>query len=63
MILPGAQVLQKSPDVRVLVCSPSNSAVDLICESVLNHVDVRQVFRMNAEGRSNFRISKKVMVS
>lgn len=27
-----AQLVKENPDVQVLVCAPSNSAVDLLCE-------------------------------
>ncbi|RVE70580.1 hypothetical protein OJAV_G00065900 [Oryzias javanicus] len=36
---------------RILACAPSNSAADLLCGKILEHVDKHKVFRMYASSR------------
>ncbi|TNN84298.1 putative helicase mov-10-B.2 [Liparis tanakae] len=37
---------------HILACAPSNSAADLLCKKILEHVDEHKVFRMYASSRA-----------
>ncbi|XP_068193715.1 putative helicase mov-10-B.2 isoform X2 [Antennarius striatus] len=44
--------IEKSPaSCHILACAPSNSAADLLCLKILDHVDKHGVFRMYASSR------------
>ncbi|KAG0709982.1 putative helicase mov-10-B.1 [Chionoecetes opilio] len=45
------QVIRGSGDSRVLACTPSNSAADLIASRLMEHIPRRQMFRMHATSR------------
>lgn len=44
------QLLDRSPDVRILACAPSNSAADLIAQKMLT-LGVSELFRLNSLSR------------
>ncbi|XP_066479370.1 helicase MOV-10 [Tiliqua scincoides] len=45
------QVLHCLEDSHVLACAPSNSAADLLCQHLKNHIEKRKIYRMNASNR------------
>uniref|UniRef100_A0A673BQA8 RNA helicase n=1 Tax=Sphaeramia orbicularis TaxID=375764 RepID=A0A673BQA8_9TELE len=45
------QIEYTDPTCHILACAPSNSAADLLCKKILEHVDKRKVFRMYASSR------------
>ncbi|XP_068125834.1 helicase MOV-10 isoform X2 [Hyperolius riggenbachi] len=45
------QVLKNIPNSHVLACGPSNSASDLLCERLMNHVDKKNIYRLLASSR------------
>lgn len=48
---------------RILACAPSNSAADLLCKKILDHVDFRKVFRMYASSREPKFVPEELKVS
>ena len=46
-----SQILQLIPGSKILACAPSNSAVDLMTTRLLQHVDKKDIFRLNASSR------------
>ncbi|XP_068603628.1 putative helicase mov-10-B.2 [Brachionichthys hirsutus] len=46
------QIEKSQASCRILACAPSNSAADLLCDKILDHVDEHNVFRMYACSRS-----------
>eukprot|EP01130_Rhizamoeba_saxonica_P000568 TRINITY_DN10536_c0_g1_i1.p1 TRINITY_DN10536_c0_g1~~TRINITY_DN10536_c0_g1_i1.p1 ORF type:complete len:581 (-),score=120.45 TRINITY_DN10536_c0_g1_i1:45-1661(-) len=49
------QLVSEIPTCKILVCAPSNSAADLICERLsigVQRLNIRQMFRLNAYKRS-----------
>ncbi|XP_067141003.1 putative helicase mov-10-B.1 [Centruroides vittatus] len=54
------QLWKLDDDTKILVCTPSNSAADLITERIIKHVPLRQVFRMYAFSRSFKLIPEKI---
>ncbi|XP_067913603.1 putative helicase MOV-10 isoform X2 [Heterodontus francisci] len=45
------QVLHCIPTAHILACAPSNSATDLLCQRIRNHVDKKDIYRLNAVSR------------
>ncbi|KAM3872352.1 putative helicase mov-10-B.1 [Diretmus argenteus] len=45
------QIEKTQASCHILACAPSNSATDLLCKRILEHVDERKVFRMYASSR------------
>uniref|UniRef100_A0A8D3CYH4 RNA helicase n=1 Tax=Scophthalmus maximus TaxID=52904 RepID=A0A8D3CYH4_SCOMX len=45
------QIEKTQASCRILACAPSNSAADLLCKKILDHVDDFKVFRMYASSR------------
>ncbi|KAL8595223.1 hypothetical protein ACOMHN_043376 [Nucella lapillus] len=54
------QVLKNLPEARVLACAPSNSAADIIADKLVDHLQKREVYRMNAFSRGAGSISEKI---
>uniref|UniRef100_A0A8C5MCQ5 RNA helicase n=1 Tax=Leptobrachium leishanense TaxID=445787 RepID=A0A8C5MCQ5_9ANUR len=46
------QVLKCIPGTHVLTCAPSNSACDLLCQRLMNHIDRSQIYRLMASSRN-----------
>ncbi|XP_020785667.2 putative helicase mov-10-B.2 isoform X2 [Boleophthalmus pectinirostris] len=46
------QIEKCKPNCHILACAPSNSAADLLCKKIRDHVDVSSVFRMYASSRN-----------
>uniref|UniRef100_UPI0037E9C988 putative helicase mov-10-B.2 isoform X2 n=1 Tax=Semicossyphus pulcher TaxID=241346 RepID=UPI0037E9C988 len=45
------QIEKREASCHILACAPSNSAADLLCKKILDHVDRNKVFRMYASSR------------
>ncbi|XP_070766164.1 putative helicase mov-10-B.2 [Enoplosus armatus] len=45
------QIEKTQTSCHILACAPSNSAADLLCRKILDHVDEHKVFRMYASSR------------
>uniref|UniRef100_A0A4W6DP67 RNA helicase n=1 Tax=Lates calcarifer TaxID=8187 RepID=A0A4W6DP67_LATCA len=45
------QIEKTQASCHILACAPSNSAADLLCQKILDHVDDRKVYRMYASSR------------
>lgn len=45
------QIEKTQPSCHILACAPSNSAADLLCKKIREHVDEHKVFRMYASSR------------
>ncbi|XP_045911976.1 putative helicase mov-10-B.2 isoform X1 [Micropterus dolomieu] len=45
------QIEKTQASCHILACAPSNSAADLLCSKILDHVDEHKVFRMYASSR------------
>ncbi len=48
---------------HILACAPSNSAADLLCKKILEHVDEHKVFRMYATSRDPKCVPEQLKVS
>ncbi|CAJ1085150.1 putative helicase mov-10-B.1 isoform X1 [Xyrichtys novacula] len=45
------QIEKRDASCHILACAPSNSAADLLCKKILDHVDRNKVYRMYASSR------------
>ncbi|KAM4610171.1 putative helicase mov-10-B.1 [Polymixia lowei] len=45
------QIEKTQATCHILACAPSNSAADLLCKKIVEHVDMHKVFRMYASSR------------
>ncbi|KAM6981807.1 putative helicase mov-10-B.2 [Tautogolabrus adspersus] len=45
------QIEKREASCHILACAPSNSAADLLCKKILDHVDRHKVYRMYASSR------------
>ncbi|XP_029291385.1 putative helicase mov-10-B.1 [Cottoperca gobio] len=45
------QIEKAETSCHILACAPSNSAADLLCKKILDHVDEHKVYRMYASSR------------
>ncbi|XP_067448390.1 putative helicase mov-10-B.2 [Thunnus thynnus] len=45
------QIEKTQTSCHILACAPSNSAADLLCKKILDHVDEHKVYRMYASSR------------
>ncbi|KAM8830509.1 putative helicase mov-10-B.1 isoform 1-T1 [Synchiropus picturatus] len=45
------QIEKTEAGCHILACAPSNSAADLLCRRILDHVDLHKVYRMYASSR------------
>lgn len=57
------QIAKKEPACHILACAPSNSAADLLCRKILEHVDKHSVFRMYASSRDPKMVPEELKVS
>lgn len=57
------QIEKSQPSCHILACAPSNSAADLLCEKILDHVDKCKVYRMYATSRDPEYVPEKLKVS
>ncbi|KAE8293494.1 putative helicase mov-10-B.2 [Larimichthys crocea] len=54
------QIEKSQPSCHILACAPSNSAADLLCEKILDHVDKCKVYRMYATSRDPEYVPEKL---
>lgn len=57
------QIEKTQANCYILACAPSNSAADLLCKRILEHVDKRKVCRMYASSRDPTLVPDELMVS
>lgn len=57
------QIEKKEAGCHILACAPSNSAADLLCRKILEHVDKHSVFRMYASSRDPEMVPDELQVS
>lgn len=57
------QIERKEAACHILACAPSNSAADLLCRKILEHVDKHSVFRMYASSRDPTMVPEGLKVS
>uniref|UniRef100_A0A667YIE0 RNA helicase n=1 Tax=Myripristis murdjan TaxID=586833 RepID=A0A667YIE0_9TELE len=57
------QIEKTQASCHILACAPSNSAADLLCKKILEHVEERKVFRMYASSREPKFVPDELKVS
>lgn len=57
------QIEKTQVSCHILACAPSNSAADLLCRKILDHVDEHKVFRMYASSRDPNVVPEELKVS
>uniref|UniRef100_A0A8C2ZIB9 RNA helicase n=1 Tax=Cyclopterus lumpus TaxID=8103 RepID=A0A8C2ZIB9_CYCLU len=57
------QIEKTQASCHILACAPSNSAADLLCKKILEHVDDHKVFRMYASSRAPNYVPDELKVS
>lgn len=54
------QLVKTKSSTHILACAPSNSAADLLCKRIIQHVDKRCVFRMYAVSRNPMEVPEEL---
>ena len=57
------QIEKTQTSCHILACAPSNSASDLLCKKILEHINERKVYRMYASSWDPKRIPEELKVS
>ena len=57
------QLVKTNSFNHILACAPSNSAADLLCKRIVEHVDKRLVLRMYARSRNPWDVPEEILVS
>lgn len=57
------QIEKTQASCHILACAPSNSAADLLCTKILDHVDEHKVYRMYASSRDPQQVPERLKVS
>lgn len=57
------QIEKTQANCYILACTPTNSAADLLCKRILEHVDKRKVYRMYASSWDPKLVPDELMVS
>lgn len=57
------QIEKHQTSCHILACAPSNSAADLLCKKILDHVDGHKVYRMYASSREPKFVPNELLVS
>lgn len=57
------QVEKTQPSCHILVCAPSNSATDMLCSRIADHVEKRKLYRMYARSHDPKLVPDNLKVS
>ncbi|XP_042367148.1 putative helicase mov-10-B.1 [Plectropomus leopardus] len=55
------QVSRADPSAHMLACAPSNSASDLLCERLMEHMDPHRIYRVYASSRDPRTVPKNLL--